>query len=376
MLAAMATLVPSSTLDWLLATDEPAARWIALTRVLGRPAGDPDVEAAHRAVLADPGTRELMDRLGDWDNPPPVGGHNSPAYAPNLLGLLADMGVAAGDDPRIDATLEAMLRHSDEAGRLASTAPFSRLGPKPVLSALLCDSHVIADILIRFGRAEHAAVQGALDRMAVDLTATPHGPAWPCLPSNGFRGPGRKGDICPQVTLQALRAISRLPADRRPLPPAELQEAVRTLIRVWTSRGTAKPYLFGHGLAFKTVKWPPYWYNALGMLDAIGRYPDVWRSDDSTVDPADRRAVAELAACLIAYNIDSDGRVTPRSCYRGFEGFSFGQKKRPSPFATAWALAVLRPFEGLATEIAAVDVLALGSSKGGSGTAVGPKLPR
>ena len=39
-------------------------------------------------------------------------------------------------------------------------------------------------------------------------------------------------------------------------------------------------------------------------------------------------------------------------------------------------LAVLRRFESLAAEIQSVDPLALGSSKGGSGTAVGPKASR
>jgi hypothetical protein len=52
---------------------------------------------------------------------------------------------------------------------------------------------------------------------------------------------------------------------------------------------------------------------------------------------------------------------------------AFGQKKRPSPFATARVLAVLRPFEDLADEIASVDVLALDSSKGGTGTPIGPR---
>jgi hypothetical protein len=32
----------------------------------------------------------------------------------------------------------------------------------------------------------------------------------------------------------------------------------------------------------------------------------------------------------VAYNSGGDGRVTPQSCYKGFESFSFGQRKRPS----------------------------------------------
>ncbi len=92
--------------------------------------------------------------------------------------------------------------------------------------------------------------------------------------------------------------------------------------------------MFGHGSRFKTVKWPTTWYDIHGVLD------------------------------------------TPRSCYWGFEGYSFGQKQRPSPFATARLLQVLRRFDDLCDEAAAVDVTALTTSKGGAGTARPPKPQR
>lgn len=57
---------------------------------------------------------------------------------------------------------------------------------------------------------------------------------------------------------------------------------------------------------------------------------------------ADRAALAEFAVCLVAYNVAADGRVVPRRTYRGFETFSFGQKKKPSPFATARMAVALR----------------------------------
>ncbi|MBN2176782.1 MAG: hypothetical protein JW722_03895 [Demequinaceae bacterium] len=367
----MATLIPAATVEWLLTNDEPAARWIALTGLLDRPPDDPDVAAAHHAVLADPGTLDLIGRLRDWDNPGPLSGHNSAAYAPNLLGLLADMGVGPGDEPRVDAAVESLTHHTDEAGRLATPAVIGRIGPEPVLSALLCDNHVIVETLVRFGQAEHPATRRALERMGADLAETAQGRAWPCLPSAGFRGPGRKGDACPQVTVEALRTFTLIPPDRRPLAATDLMTAARTLLGVWTSRGAEQPYMFGHGSRFKTVKWPPFWYHSLGFMDAVGGYPGLW--EPPAAEPGDRQAVAELAACLIAYNLGPDGRVTPRSCYRGFEGFSFGQKKTPSPFATARVLATLRSFESLADDIEKVDVLALTSSKGGTGLARRPK---
>jgi len=98
----------------------------------------------------------------------------------------------------------------------------------------------------------------------------------------------------------------------------------------------------------------------------LGRFPELWTGQDA--DPADRRALAELMACLVAYNVAAGGRVTPQSCYRGFEDFSFRQKKAPSPFATARVRRVLHRLDALAAEAATVDVGVLGASKGGTGT--------
>jgi hypothetical protein len=362
-------MLPRDPLPALQASDEPAARWVTLVELLDRPPGDDQVRDAHAAVLADRGTRELLYRLPDWEDPPRIGGHDAPAFAPNLLQLLGDLGLAGDDDARIAGLLDRMLDHSDEDGRFAALGAPRGIG-QPYWSALQCDTFAIADVLVRFGRGADARVRRALTRIAADLADTPQGRAWPCRPDpvTGFRGPGRKADCCPMLLVEGLRVFSRLPDDER---PAWLPEAGRVLLRAWRARGMEKPYVFGHGRQFKTVKWPPTWYGAYLVLDAVGRLPELWRGAGAL--PEDRRAVAELAACLMAYNVGGDGMVTPKSVRRGFESFSFGQKKRPSAWATARLCVVLRRVEELSEDIAAVDVLALSSSKGGSGTAVPPR---
>jgi hypothetical protein len=283
------------------------------------------------------------------------------------------MGIAAGVDPRVERVLDAMLCHQDEEGRFQS---FGRLrASEPAWHSLLCDSHAIVEVLLRFGRGGDPRVRRALERVGADLADLAQGRAWPCRPEpfSGFRGPGRKGDFCPLVTLQALRAFSYLPLEDRPV---WLLDVARVSLRAWLERGSEKPYMFGHGRQFKRVKWPATWYNALTVLDAVGRYPELWaptelRADDLRVE--DARAIAEIAACLIVYNVDPvTGTVTPRSCYQGFEDFSFGQKKEPSPYATARVLTALARVADLTEAIAAVDVLRLSSSKGGAGTALAP----
>ena len=362
-------MLPADPLPWLLESAEPAARWTALVELLDQPPDDPVVRAAHEAVLADGGTRELLDRLPDWEQPQRISGHDAPAFAPNLLHLLADMGVAEDDDVRIRGLLDAMLEHVDAEGRFATCGTLRGMA-EPRWGALLCDTHAIADVLVRFGRGADPRVRRALARATSDLRDTAQGRAWPCRPddASGFRGPGRRADFCPLVTLQALRAFARVAEVER---PPQLLEIARVSLRAWRERGSEKPYLFGHGIQFKTVKWPPTWYGAYLVVDVLGRYPALWR--DAGSQPEVRQALAELAACLIAYNVSPAGMVIPRSARQGFGSFSFGQKQLPSAWATARLGVALRRLDDLAGDVAAVDVAALGSSKGGSGTAVPPR---
>ena len=361
-------LVCDETVARLAQSPEPTARWIALAVLAGRSHTDPDVIRAHDDVVADPLTADLLGRLGTWETPPPISGHDKAEFAPNLLGLLADMGVTAADDPRIAAILAGMLEHQAEDGRfLATTA--HRANPAGVWSALPCDSHAILETLARAGLTDDPRVVRAFEHLAAGVVGTPHGPGWLCIPDPlvDFRGPGRKGDVCPQVTLEGLRAFSHLAPRRR---PAAIADVARTSLEVWRQRTVAKPYMFGHGRQFKRGKWPATWYSALAVVDTIGRYPEVWSG--AAARPEDRRAMAEVAACLIAYTLDDDGVVVPASTFRGYERHSFGQKKRPSDFATARVAVALARVEAIADDVRAVDTSALASSKGGSGVALAP----
>jgi hypothetical protein len=352
---------------WLLASDEAAARWVTRTALLGRSHDDPDVRAERQAALGSPMVGGLIAGLPAWGADAAVSGHDSPAYLPNLLALLSDLGVREGDDDRIERALDDLCAHQHADGRFVA---FGRAPgrPQPLWGSLPCDTHIITEVLIRYGRRDHPAARRGLERIAADLQATNQGTAWTCIPDPavGFRGPGRKGDICPQVTLEALRAFARLPAEAR---PEGLTAAAHTALDVWRNRGEQQPYMFGHGVRFKTVKWPPMWYGAYQTLDMLGRYPHLWRNGSAST----RQSLAELVACLVTYNVAADGTVTPRSVYRGFQQYSFGQKKRPSPIATALLAGVVRRFSDLTDDITRVDVARLGSSKGGSGIPIAPR---
>ncbi len=361
-------LVPDLWIERLMGSAEPAARWIALTGLAGLAPADPRVGAAHAAVLADPRTADLLDRLVPWEVENPVSGHQAPAYAPNLLTLLFDIGVRPEDDPRIAACLDEMLRRVGDGGRFEALGSYQG---RTSWASLPCDHHAILDVLIRGGRGEDPAVRTGVDVLSAALTETPQGWGWQCLPDPrvGFRGPGRKADVCPQVTLEALRVYARLdPAVR----PPGLGAALRTPLEVWRRRGVEQPYMFGHGRSFKEGKWPLTWYSAWEVVDTLGRFPRLWSGPDVVAE--DARAMAELAACVRAYMLDGDGRVVPLSTYKGFVAQSFGRKGRPSDLGTALALRALRRVEPIAAEVAAVDVLSLPGSKGGGEQPRPPRL--
>lgn len=331
-------LLPRDPRPALLASDEPSARYVTLTAVLGASDDDREVRAARAAVVADPGVRALVERLPDWRAGFRFGGHDAPAFPPNLLGLLHALGVRAGDFARVDRTLDAMPRRQADDGRYLT--PSRDADGRVQWAALPCDHFAILEALLRFGRRAAPGVDAALAHVRAAFTATGQGRGWGCVPDPvvRWRGPGRKGDACPQVTAEALRVFALVPAAAR---PRGLTAAARTLLAIWRDRDHAKPYMFGHGPRFVAGKWPPTWYDASTVLATLAAYPAVWRGAAATAD--DRRATAALVAAL-ASTFGADGMITPRSCFQGFADYSFGQKRRPSPWATARACGLLRAF--------------------------------
>ena len=61
------------------------------------------------------------------------------------------MGVGAGDFDRIEALLDAILAHQEPSGRFPSYDVLPG-GSEPIWGSLLCDSHPILEVLVRFGR--------------------------------------------------------------------------------------------------------------------------------------------------------------------------------------------------------------------------------
>jgi len=89
--------------------------------------------------------------------------------------------------------------------------------------------------------------------------------------------------------------------------------------------------MFGIGTDFRKLKYPFVWYDVLHVVDALSRFPFV------RADPRFREMVETITA-----QADEEGRYTAGSMYRAWKGWSFADKKRPSPWLTFLVLRVQR----------------------------------
>jgi hypothetical protein len=146
---------------------------------------------------------------------------------------------------------------------------------------------------------------------------------WRCVcdPALGsFRGPGRKADPCPIANVYALKALSQVPSL---VESDAARVGAEMLLWHWEHQEERKIYMFGIGTDFRKLKYPYVWYNVLHVADVLSRFPFVH------ADPRFQEMVE-----AITVQADGKGRYTATSMYRAWKGWSFADKKTPSPWLT------------------------------------------
>jgi hypothetical protein len=312
--------MPQQAIDWLLASDEPWTRYRTLQDLLQRPHDDAEVRAARDAMLGHPLVQALIADVASWPGYP-LKRHNDAAHPLHKLTLLADFGVRA-DDPGMAPAVAAVLAHRSEEGAFQSLVNVPKAfggSGEDQWSWMLCDAPVLLSALLTLGLGQDARVQASAEHLAglVDENG------YRCLvaPELGrFRGPGRKADPCPIANVVALKALAHLPglADG----PAA-RTATEMLLQHWSRDVDRKLYMFGTGDRFRKLKAPFVWYDILHVADVLSRFP--FARDD----PRFRTMVA-----AITDQADEQGRYTAGSMYRAWKGWSFADKKHPSPWVT------------------------------------------
>lgn len=85
------------------------------------------------------------------------------------------------------------------------------------------------------------------------------------------------------------------------------------------------------GSDFRKLKYPFVWYDILHVAEVLGRFPFVHGDD----------RFREMMGAILAQG-GPDGRYTAGSMYRAWKGWSFADKKRPSPWLTLLVLRLQR----------------------------------
>ncbi len=166
---------PSKALGWLLEEDEPSIRYLALTQVLGRADGDPEVKAAKRTIAKQGWAAQIMakQKPGGWWV------HQENLYRPKYLStnwmllILSDLGMTK-ECPRI--------RRAAELWRDRFSKADGGFGSDGSNRSHLCIAGNTARALIKFGYSDDPKVKSGLDWLVRNQAENG---GWSCFGSGG-----------------------------------------------------------------------------------------------------------------------------------------------------------------------------------------------
>jgi len=314
--------------EWLLQADEPWTRYRTLVDLMERPEDDPAVQHARDQMLTHPQVQALIAEAATWPGYA-LKRHNDARHPLYKLSTLADFGVRASD-PGMATALEQVMSHQDAEGAFETLANYPKAfggSGEDDWAWIACDAPTLLYTLLAMGLVHDGRVQRAVDHLIGLVQEN----GWRCqaAPRLGkFKGPGRRSHPCPIANVYALKALSLVPER---LDHGAVHAGTEMLLSHWQQRGQAKYFLFGIGTDFCKIKYPFVWYDILHVVDVLSRYSRV---------QGDPRFQEMLHALLS--QADEEGRFTARSMYRAWKGWSFADKKHPSPWLTLLALRVQR----------------------------------
>jgi hypothetical protein len=315
-------------ISWLLESDEPWTRYRTLVDLLDQPEYGAEVQSARVEMLAHSEVQALITETTTWGERP-LSRHNDASHPIYKFSTLADFGLRA-DDPGISDSIEAVMAHQSPQGAFQSVLNIhERYGGsgKDTWTWLLCDAPTLLYSLLAFGLGNDPSVQRAVEHL-VSLVGEN---GWRCAggPEVGkFRGPGRRDDPCPIVNVYALKVLAEVP-DLSDSPATRI--GTEMLFDHWACQGERRMYLFGIGTDYRKLKYPFVWYDVLHVVEVLSHYPFVHG------DSRFREMVGAITS-----QADDEGRYTATSMYRAWKGWSFADKKNPSPWLTFLVLRVLK----------------------------------
>jgi hypothetical protein len=320
--------------QWLLEFDEPWTCYRTLVDLLDRPKDDLEVQTARAEMLTHPQVQAMMAETATWGDRS-LKRHNDASHPIYKFSTLADFGVRV-DDPGMEVGIEAVLAHQSPEGAFQTLVnipqAFGGTG-EDSWTWILCDSPTLLYTLLAMGAQGSPALgdDPRIQQAVSHLVDVIDDNSWHCVaaPELGkFKGPGRRSDPCPIVNVYALKALAQVPDL---LDSPAVRTGAEMLLRHWECQHERKLFMFGIGTDYRKLKYPFVWYDVLHVVDVLSRFPFVH---------SDKR-FQEMVQ-VITEQADEAGRYTATSMYQAWKGWSFADKKKPSPWLTFLVWRVLK----------------------------------
>jgi hypothetical protein len=331
------TQLNDDPLPWLLETNSPGARYLALRDLAGTPRRS-DLRAARKAAHERGPIAAIlrnMKKSGFWVRPGP--GYN-PKYRSAVWSLiaLAQLGASVDEDERIRRACAYLLDHG-----LAPGGQFSAISSGAPSGAIDCLQGNMCWALLELG-CDDPRLDSAFDWMARTVTGEGIAPAterdaprryfgYKCGPT--FACGVNAGLPCAWGGVKVLLALGKLPKDRRtPLIKRAIRQGIDFMLGIdpataaYPTRDGSKPnrawWKFGFPVFYVT--------DLLQLVEALA----------ALGHGRDRRLAHALQ--IIREKQDAHGRWALEYDYTGKTWVDLGAKRQPSKWVTLRALRVLK----------------------------------
>ena len=324
------------SISWLLESETPGIRYLALRDLLEFPEWDPDLRAARKAAHSQGPIATIlneMDKTGYWVEP-------GPGYYPKYrstvwsISLLAQLGACAAEDQRISQACAYLLDHA-----LTDTGQFSVTGGPSATADCLQGN--LSWALLELGY-DDPRLEMAFDWMARTVTGEGMAPAEERGAARRYYA-GKCGPVfacgsnnrlsCAWGGVKAMMAFGKWPLDRY---TTVIQHAIKSGLDFLFSVDPADA-AYPSGYSDKpSGNWWKFGFPVFYVTDLLQVVEALVGLGYGT-DPRLARSAA-----LIRDKQDGDGRWAMEYDYTGKTWVGFGVKKQPNPWVTLRALRVLK----------------------------------
>lgn len=330
------SLLKGDSPAWLLSSDVPGIRYLALRELVALPGGHPELETARQAAHRSGPIATILNEMtpeGYWKEP-------GPGYLPKYFStvwsiiLLAQLGARLDQDERIDLACRYLLDHA-----LAAGGQFSMSGAPS--GTIDCLQGNLCWALLELG-CEDPCLATAFDWMARTVTGEGLAPnsdrqaplryyAGQCGPN--FACGANNGLPCAWGAAKVLLAFARLPFDQR---TSRIDQAIQQGIEFLFSVDPATAN-YPNGYADKpSQNWWKFGFPVFYVTDIL-QLVEALVGLGIGRDPRLRNAIQ-----LIIDKQDNQGRWALEYDYAGKTWVDIGPKKKTNPWVTWRALRVLK----------------------------------